>query len=165
MNASVALVMAEAGAAINATFKDHDMGKVSDASGRCVAGVATVRPKGPFDYIVSKEDLSKGQRIGNYTIEFRRVNSSEWETLVPPVLPRNHSSGVGDRPDGHDPRDQYVGHKRIDVPIVPTSGPAAIDIDAVRFTCLRVIRHPALTPVSFVHLASFSLHERRVPWD
>jgi hypothetical protein len=45
-----------------------------------------------------------------------------WEVLVPPVVAnKTHrtgstTNGLHDRPDGHDPRDSHIGHKRIDVP-------------------------------------------------
>ena len=39
------------------------------------------------------------------------------------------------RPDGHDPRDQYVGHKRIDVPEINGTSTAS-DIAKVRFNCI-----------------------------
>ena len=42
-----------------------------------------------------------------------------------------------DRPDGHDARDQYVGHKRIDRPVVATAG---LQIAAVRFNCLGLVK-------------------------
>ena len=168
MNASVAAVMHEAGRAINATFYESNAGKVSGQSARCANGVATIVPTGRFDYVVTMEDLSHGQRIGNYSIDFRRPNSSHWEALVPPVQPKPKpppSIGFGDRPDGHDPRDQYVGHKRIDVPVVPTSGADAVDVAEVRFNCIRLVHQAALSTESHVHLAQFSLHRRRVPWE
>ena len=60
--------------------------------------------------------------------------------------------------DGHDPRDQYVGHKRIDFPIVPTSGAGAVAVAQARFSCHRAIEAP-------VHLRSFALHKKVVPWE
>ena len=151
---------------------------------------------GQFDYVVTMEDLTHGQRIGNYSIEFKRKGGDHWETLVPAVQPNTTSAtattgttiiqqeeeegalvkgavGERDRPDGHDPRDQvsqnrprkrkreqanffgfsfsseicgcvsavavlfcprgqYIGHKRIDTPIVPTSGAGAIAVAQVR---------------------------------
>ena len=80
-------------------------------------------------------------------------------TLVPPV-PRGqpNASRLTDRPDGHDPRDQYVGHRRIDVPIVP----GAAGFAQVRFNCIRVTE-----PVDdgMVYLRQFSLHKKLVPWQ
>jgi hypothetical protein len=168
MNTSVAAVMREAGRAINATFHEANAGKVRGQSARCANGVATIVPTGPFDYVVTMEDLSHGQRIGNYSIDFRRPNSSQWEALVPPVQPKPkppRGLGSDDRPDGHDPRDQYVGHKRIDVPVVPTSGPHAVAVAEVRFNCIRLVHQAALSAESHVHLVQFSLHRRRVPWE
>ena len=61
------------------------------------------------------EDLTQGQRIANYSVEYRVRGSSEWKILVPAVAARNATGGYGhgsygDRPDGHDPRDQHVGY-------------------------------------------------------
>eukprot|EP00729_Bicosta_minor_P005702 gene5702-28343_t len=44
MNASVVQVMAEAGKAINDTFKLNNAGSVSDVSGGCIKGVASIVP-------------------------------------------------------------------------------------------------------------------------
>merc|ERR1712032_819028 len=123
----------------------------------CEAGVAVLdlpEVGAKFDYIVTMENLVDGQRIANYTVEFQRDGSSKWETLVPPV----QKSSLSDRPDGHDPRDQYVGHKRIDFPEWPDAA-AASKVKKVRFTCLRSIRD--LT----VSLRSFALHKKDVPWE
>ena len=169
MNQSVVDVMYEAGAAINDTFYRHSAGYVSGVSGACGPGLAIVDVRGEFDFVVSMEDLSRGQRIGNYSIDFQRRGSAAWEVLVPPrpatgKFSGNFSGSFSDRPDGHDPRDSRVGHKRIDVPIVATSGPAAIDIARVRFNCIRVVER-AERVSSIVHLRNFSLHKKRVPWE
>ena len=66
------------------------------------------------------------------------------------------------RPDGHDPRDQYIGHKRIDVPIIETRGK---DIAEVRFNCIRLIRYNGAHPNDNVHIRQFSLHKKVVPWE
>ena len=127
------------------------------------------------------EQLALGQRIGNYSVEFMRAGGTEWEVLVPPVQKKRDeeeeakdekkdyaddvvAEEVGDRPDGHDPRDQYVGHKRIDVPVVRTSGPGAVEIARVRFNCIQLIERPELPAGSQVHLRQFS-PTRRVPWE
>lgn len=158
MNASVVEVMHEAGKAINDTFLLHSAGTMQ-ASGPCQEGLAVLNATGDFDYIVSMEDLSRGQRIGNYSIDFRRWGSSLWETLVPPVqLSGAVSTRLRDRPDGKDPRDSHVGHKRIDVPIAPTSG-----IAQVRFNCIRLTK--ATEAGAHVYLRRLSLHKRRVPWE
>ena len=68
-----------------------------------------------------------------------------------------------DRPDGHDPRDQYIGHKRIDTPIVKTSGSGAVEVAAVRLNCHRLIS--AVEPGGVVYVRRFSLHKRHTPWD
>ena len=164
MNASVVDVMHEAGKAINDTFHLNDAGKAQDVAGRCAEGVATLKVKGQFDFVLSMEDLTHGQRIGNYSIDYKRTGSSTWETLVPPVLPRPPDAALGatDRPDGHDPRDQYIGHRRIDHPIVKTSGAGAVDIEAVRFNCLRLTE--PVEPGGSVYLRQFSVHKEIVPW-
>ena len=121
------------------------------------------------------EDLAKGgQRVANYTVEFLPADAADdddaaWRTLVPTcavfangtvACDGGERGALGDRPDGHDPRDQYIGHKRIDVPVVNTT---AIRMAQVRFNCLRLIEAvPAGEPV---FLRSFSLHKRRVPWE
>ena len=116
--------------------------------------------------------------------------------LVPPV----HKKTLSDRPDGHDPRDQYVvscsltcnieftfnsylnvkfkhhdhpdwfgftivmqGHKRIDFPIISTSGSSAPKIEEVRFNCIRLMNR-GLPADTEVHLRQFSLHRKNVPW-
>lgn len=68
-----------------------------------------------------------------------------------------------DRPDGHDPRDQYVGHKRIDTPIVKTSGAGAVEVAKVRLNCHRLVA--SVEPGGPVYVRRMSLHKRRVPWD
>ena len=117
MNASVVQVMKEVGKAINDTFK-QSVAKSGPKSAPCGTGIATLTlptdselslyAGSLFDYVVTTEDLTKGQRIANYSIEFQRQGSSTWEMLVPPV---HKNKSLSDRPDGHDPRDQYVGHK------------------------------------------------------
>jgi alpha-L-fucosidase len=164
LNASVVAVMREAGRAINDTFRLYNAGTTTKViSGVCQEGVAVLDVKGEFDFIVSLEDLSKGQRIGNYSVDYKlKGRGSTWQTLVPPVQPPN-ATRLRDRPDGHDPRDQYVGHKRIDVPIVPTSGVEALPIAQVRFNCHRLVE--SVEDGGAVHLRSFSLHKKRVPWN
>jgi len=168
MNASVVQVMAEAGKAINDTF--HKSVVATQAvTGKCAEGFAELTlpsTNAEFDYIVSMEDLAFGQRFGNYSIEFQRAGGSgAWEPLTAPTnatatqgSSTDAAAGLQDRPDGHDPRDSHIGHKRIDLPIVPTSGPDAIKIAKVRLSCRRAIAEP-------VYLASFSLHKRTVPWE
>lgn len=164
LNASVVAVMHEAGLAINSTFHLNDAGAIGGISGPCEEGLGVLtNVTGLFDFVVTQEDLRFGQRIGNYSIDFRRRGSTAWEVLIPAVQPRNTSlpAGYGDRPDGHDPRDSHVGHKRIDTPVVPTSGVGAIVVEQVRFNCLRAIGGAAGGPV---HLRRLSLHLKRVPW-
>ena len=62
-----------------------------------------------------------------------------------------------------DPRDQYIGHKRIDVPIVQTSGAGAISIKQVRLNFLRLIK--SVEAGEPVYVRSLSLHKKVVPWD
>jgi alpha-L-fucosidase len=193
LNESVVAVMKEVGQALNDTFRLLDAvglrGKVGNVSGPCGMGVVVLNvsdSKGDgFDYIRTMEDMRYGQRIGNYSIEYRVKGSVDWQLLVPPVhvnktsIGQSHkgksSLGMQDRPDGHDPRDQYVGHKRIDVPLasVPTSGSGSIRIAQVRFNCLRLI--PDYNPndesdaapgaAGDVHVREFSLHRKVVPWE
>jgi hypothetical protein len=108
--------MREAGQAINDTFKLHNAGAVHAQVGPCVKGVVVLDVEGEFDYIVTMEDLTRGQRIGNYSIDFKLGASSPWRVLVPPVQLNStggdHDGGHEgghllrdrDRPDGHDPR-------------------------------------------------------------
>ena len=175
MNASVAKVMAEAGKAINDTFRQSVIELPGPVSGPCEDGVAVLSSTGDdfggddsglpeFDYIMIMEDLSHGQRFGNYSVEYMAVGTSTWRTLVPPVHAgggpdQQHQGRLGDRPDGHDARDSHIGHKRIDLPMnVVTSGAGAVRIASVRLNCLRAIAEP-------VHVRSFSLHRRTVPWE
>jgi hypothetical protein len=60
-----------------------------------------------------------------------------------------------DRPAGADPRDQYVGYRRIDLPIIPVSDTA--NITAIRFACKR-----SIGPV--IHLVEFGVYKKTVPW-
>ena len=99
----------------------------------------------------------QGQRIANYTIEFQRPSSSVWETIVPPVW-ATKGGGLRDRPDGQDPRDSHIGHKRIDTPVVATHGPGAVAIGRIRFVCIRALEEP-------VYIRSLSIHKRSVPWE
>ena len=114
--------------------------------------------------------MSFGQRFANYSVEYT-VDGKTWETLVPPgasdtgpppdeQAPSKYRVGARDRPDGHDPRDSHIGHKRIDLPAagVATAGPGALRIAKVRLNCLNAFEEP-------VHLASFSLHKKTVPWE
>ena len=78
---------------------------------------------GGFDYIETKEDLTKSQRIMQYAIEYRTASTPEgvWLTLVPPVAPQSgNKTKLQDRPAGFDQRDQYVGFRRINHPYLPT---------------------------------------------
>ena len=158
MNVSAAKTMSEAGKAINDTF--HKNVAIAPAkSGACAEGIATLDvPAGSeFDYVVSAEDMAHGARFANYSVEFQRVGSPKWETLVPAVQPAGPDQ-LRDRPDGHDPRDSHIGHKRIDLPVVPTSGANATRVSKVRLSCIRAIAEP-------VHVLSLSLHRRVVPWE
>ena len=162
MNASVVAVMHTAGNAINETFRLNDVGKAVDVAAQCATGVVQLDVKGQFDYVMSMEDMAHGQRIGNYSIDFQRAGSTAWETLVPPVQLDDALVKARDRSDGHDPRDQYVGHRRIDIPVVQTSGAGAVNIKAVRFNCLRLTE--PVEPGGSVFLRQFSLHKKITPW-
>jgi hypothetical protein len=161
MNASLASVMHEAGAAINATFRAAPLAGAYALSTPCGTPIELPLPGSggqPFDYIVTREDLLQGQRVANYSFEFQRVGSSAWEILVPPA---NATRALGDRPDGHDPRDQYIGRLRIDTPIVATgaaAGAAAVPVARIRFNCIRSLYDP-------VHLASIEVRVKQTPWS
>merc|ERR1712050_732121 len=147
--------MREVGAALNATFGKH-VALASGVNSACSEGIAELKlPKvgSAFDYVVTMEDLVHGQRIANYSVEFQRQGSRVWEVLVPPVQKKK---SLQDRPDGHDPRDQYVGHKRIDFPEGPDKS-APMEVSKVRFTCIRSIRGLD------IGIRSFALHKRDVP--
>ena len=64
MNASVVVVMADAGKAINDTFRVNDAGKLVDLPpSSCIDGAAMItHVHGRFDYIVTMEDLRKVSR-------------------------------------------------------------------------------------------------------
>jgi len=114
MNASLAAVMHEAGEALNATFRAPPLLGVYNVSTPCGTPIEISLPGdhlgAPFDYVVTREDLLQGQRVANYSFEYQAVGSTLWETLVPPViLNKTNPSEFGDRPDGNDPRDQYIG--------------------------------------------------------
>ena len=102
------------------------------------------------------EDLRFGQRIANYSIEYLEgdAGSKDWRTLVP-VL--HHRPDLGDRPDGHDPRDAYVGHKRIDFPQPSNGTISSTKVAKIRFSCHRSLQDP-------VSIRKFSVHKKIVPW-
>ena len=163
MNASLAAVMHEAGAALNATFRAPPLVGAYNVTVACGTPVELALPGAggqPFDYIVTREDLLQGQRVANYSFEFQAVGSDVWEVLVPPVVRNASAAGLGDRPDGNDPRDQYVGRKRIDLPVVATGAAAGapVRVARVRFNCLRALWDP-------IHLASLELRVKQVPWE
>jgi len=169
MNRSVNEVMHQVGLALNNTFKRSVVKKEAQRA-QCVEGAVVLEVEGkPFDYVLTMEELANGQRIANYSVDFTRVGSEKWEVLIP-LCDKNKTTGkcnppkqvlqgnVGDRPDGSDPRDQYIGRKRIDFPIVHTSGKQAVKIDKVRFNCHRTLVEP-------IYLRQFSLHKKTVPWE
>ena len=178
---SVVKVMKDLGTAINDTFHKSVVATPfdQDISAPCTTGIVEldVPAAAPFDYIMAMEDLSQGQRIANYSLDFQRVGSPHWETLVPPVLANNtitnagsgsgtgsgiaHKANVRDRPDGHDPRDSFIGHKRIDIPVVDTH---SIAVSRVRFNCLGLLPTVEANDAK-VHLRSLSLHRKKVPWQ
>ena len=105
-----------------------------------------------------REDLFQGQRVANYTFEYQAVGSDTWEVLVPPVILKK--TAVGDRPDGNDPRDQYIGRYRIDLPVanVSAASGALVKVAKVRFNCLRSLYDP-------INLNSIELRVKQVPWE
>ena len=38
-----------------------------------------------------------GQRIGNYSVEYRLQGSQQWDMLVPPVMQNDTTHSLGDR--------------------------------------------------------------------
>lgn len=166
MNTSVVQVMKTAGQAINQTFRQSVV-KLDLQTGTCggadgVAEVSLPATGGEFDYVMSMEDLSKGQRVANYSVTFQRVGSNTWETLVPAVWAgkATNPEGLTDRPDGHDPRDSHIGLKRIDLPIVQTSGTGAVKIAKVRLNCIA-----SINAGETIYIKQFSLHKKTVPWE
>ena len=156
MNASLAAVMADVGTALNATFRAPPLAGVASVETPCGAPVVIDLPApggGAFDFVVSAEDLRHGQRVANYSFEYEAVGApGVWLTLVPPVI--KNATAVGDRPDGNDPRDQYLGLRRIDTPVIDT---AAVRVARVRFVCLRALEEP-------IFLRSVELRRKQVPW-
>lgn len=173
MNASLAAVMHEAGRALNATFREAPMTGAYNVSIACegVEGgsfVFDLPGDGgqAFDYVVTREDLLQGQRVANYSFDYQQVGGGggEWQVLVPPVVKnstaaRGVGGSAGDRPDGNDPRDQYIGRYRIDTPVVnvSTSSGASVKVGKVRFNCWRSLYSP-------IHLVSIELRVKTVPW-
>ena len=153
MNASVAAVMRDVGKALNDTFGTSVAALGGPVEATCFGDpVVLEMPPGAtatVDYVVLAEDLRFGQRVANYTVEYEDRAGGGWQVLVPPAS----DAGLDDRPDGRDPRDSRVGHKRVDAAVRPLA-----TIARVRFVCLR-----ALAPT--IHLRSFSVHTRRVPWE
>ena len=74
--------------------------------------------------------------------------------MVPPIYANasNVSSSLHDRPDGHDPRDQYVGRKRIDVPMKGTF---------LLLTMSSYLHYYLITPAVRNYLLTSLL---RIPW-
>ena len=165
LNDSIVDVMADVGKAIRNTFSTP-VASVGKTSSACDSPVVLEIPStaGAWDYIETKEDLTLSQRITNYTIEYRR-STGPWLVLVPAVLP---SPGPGpdatplrdqvrDRPAGADPRDQYVGFRRIDVPSTIAAKDTAT-VAAIRFVCLESVGEE-------IHLNSFAVFKKNVPWE
>jgi len=156
-----AAVMAEAGKAIRDTFTTP-VAAVGPIALNSSEHVVLQLPGKAFDYIETKEDLTKSQRIMNYSIEYRTAATAEWKTLVPAVhLHRGKEAGgtnaggrLGDRPAGADPRDSHIGFRRIDVPLggVPTA-----DVTEIRFNCLRSLGDT-------FYLKSFAVFKANLPW-
>ena len=154
--------MAEAGKAIRDTFTTP-LAAAGPTARDAGEPVVLQLPGKAFDYIVTKEDLTKSQRIMNYTIEYRTAASPDWEILVPAVQPSqgpdHHGGGggggrFGDRPAGADPRDSHVGVRRIDVPL---AGIFTAGIKEIRFRCLRALG-------GTFYLKSFAVFKASLPW-
>lgn len=160
---SIVDVMVDVGKAIRNTFTTP-LAAVGKTSTTCSTPIeldmTAIKGKGTtFDYIETKEDLTKSQRITNYTVEYRRSAGSAWETLVPAVTPSPRGppgEHIQDRPAGADPRDQYVGFRRIDVPAIPVNETA--NIVAIRFVCLDSVGEQ-------IYLDSFGVYKKNLPWS
>jgi len=149
--------MHDTGVALNATFRAPPLAGLAGVSTACAEPIVLELPAPggqPFAYVVGMEDLSLGQRIANYTYEYQAVGDSTWRTLVPPVVRNASAEGLSDRPDGNDPRDQYLGLRRIDIPVIDT---VAVRVARVRFRCLRALEEP-------IHMKSMELRQKIVPW-
>ena len=161
LDAAYVAVMTDVGKAIRNTFTTPIAAlPAGGASANCSEPTVLHLPDGkPFDYVETREDLTRAQRIMNYSIEYTSDGVS-WHTLVPAINRSSAGGGAGgglmDRPAGADKRDQHVGFRRIDVPIIARNVTAAAR--AIRFRCLR-----ALTPE--YHLASLAVFKRSVPWE
>jgi alpha-L-fucosidase len=119
-------------------------------------------PPSGFDFIETKEEVSKSQRILSYTIEYRTSSTPKdtWLTLVPAVKPSTAiaaaaGTSLKDRPAGFDKRDQYIGFRRIDVPAIPVAETAAVT--TIRFRCLGSIGDE-------IYLKSFAVYKKNTPW-
>jgi alpha-L-fucosidase len=165
-------VMADVGKAIRGTFTTPiaslppTVANCSDPNG--VVLHLTSGSSSGFDYIETKEDVSKSQRIMGYAIEYRTAATPEgtWLTLVPAVepnatsTPAAASTSLQDRPAGFDKRDQYIGFRRIDVPVISLAATAAVE--AIRFRCLRSIISPATGDA--IYLKALALYKENTPW-
>jgi hypothetical protein len=76
------------GKAINDTFHTS-VAQTGATSGPCTDGVAEITlPStglGEFDYVVTMEDLTHGQRFGNYSIDYQvsaRAMSCAWSAFA-----------------------------------------------------------------------------------
>jgi len=150
-------VMEQVGRGIRDTFTTP-LAAVAGVTTSCGAPVTLAIPAGTqFDYIESKEDLTKSQRIMNYSVEYRTSPTADWLPLVPPVLPNTAAplpGGLADRPAGADPRDSHVGFRRIDTPVLSDTS----RVTEIRFSCLRATQPE-------VHLASLAVYKKSVPWE
>lgn len=178
---SIVDVMVDVGKAIRNTFTTPlaSVGKTATTCSKPIELDMQAVKGTTFDYIETKEDLTKSQRITNYTVEYRRTADAAWETLVPAVIPSphgpddhraasssspptsmptspSHLQSLRDRPAGADPRDQYVGFRRIDIPTIPINETA--NIDAIRFVCLDSVGEQ-------IYLDSFAVYKKNVPWS
>lgn len=159
-------VMNDFGAAIQNTFGTAVASvKPSSAAGtiKCdgsddatvVLDIPKSGMKGGFDFVETKEDLMQGQSVNNYTVDFQTGAGGPWTTLVPPVLA---TGGLQDRPAGTDPRDQYIGFRRIDLPVIPRA--STTSVTAVRFRCLS-----SGAPDGQAHIASLAVYKQDLPWE
>lgn len=165
INASWAAVLREWRQGINATFKSP-VAEVTPGAVNCSTPVILTVPLGhSVDYILLKEDLTFGQRVLNYTVEYQVGNGTSWKPYIdtyswyPDGLPPSNESlsydGLGDVPSVGLPKDSRVGLARIDA---AKDGVPKANITAMRFRCLA-------SRTLNIHLKTFAACEERVPWE
>merc|ERR1712166_1494220 len=103
-----------------------------------------------FNAVMTREDLSKGQRITSYAVDFYDDAKARWESFaqcgssctIPGGSEIAHAQGV---------RGISVGARLVDFVPATTSS-------KVRFRCTS-----SMSPDSIVHIRSFSVHKGSAP--